>query len=195
MDAFAALKTQVQAASANGADPSKLIGFFAQEMQLFFQHVQNAVATYSSTGELPHSLFSNKQVGKAIGEKKVKKPRKPSAFNLFMKTKLAEYKRLDVGNTPGAEPRDVSQARFKMAAAEWKALPDAEKAKLQAAAAAAAPELAGTAAAIVGAGQASSDDDEEDEDSSESSDSSEDEEVEIHQPPPPSSSKKRSKHG
>jgi hypothetical protein len=48
-----------------------------------------------------------------------------------MKTKLAEYKRLDVGNTPGAEPRDVSQARFKMAAAEWKALPDAEKAKLQ----------------------------------------------------------------
>ena len=45
-------------AAPGGPDPSKLVGFFAQEMQLFFAHIQSAVVTYSETGNLPHSLFT-----------------------------------------------------------------------------------------------------------------------------------------
>lgn len=56
MDAFSLLAAPLAGAEA-GPDPSRLISFFAQEMQLFFQHIQAAVVQYNGTGELPPSLF------------------------------------------------------------------------------------------------------------------------------------------
>lgn len=47
----------VAAASQGGKDPTQLIAFFAQEMQLFFKHIQDSVTKYSETGEMPPSLF------------------------------------------------------------------------------------------------------------------------------------------
>ena len=38
-------------------DVGKLLGFFAQEMQLFFGHIHQAVVHYSKTGELPQTVF------------------------------------------------------------------------------------------------------------------------------------------
>lgn len=101
MDAFSILAAPMAAAAQaeGGHDPQKLISFFAQEMQLFFGHIQGAVVAYTATGQLPHSIFSAKSV-KAVqakgqrsakGEKK-KGRRKPTAFNLYVKEKMLEMK-------------------------------------------------------------------------------------------------------
>lgn len=59
MDAFSALAAPAVAAAAQGGrDPTQLIAFFAQEMQLFFKHIQDSVTKYSETGEMPPSLFT-----------------------------------------------------------------------------------------------------------------------------------------
>lgn len=44
----------------SGQDFTKLLGFFAQEMQLFFGHIQSSVKHFQETGELPHSLFTGR---------------------------------------------------------------------------------------------------------------------------------------
>jgi hypothetical protein len=63
------------------------------------------------------------------GDEKVKRTRKPSTFNLFMKDRLAEMKE----DSELMEQLPIHKDRFKQAAAEWKEMPDDEKETLKAA--------------------------------------------------------------
>jgi hypothetical protein len=62
------------------------------------------------------------------GNEKVKRTRKPSMFNLFMKDRLAEMKE----DSELMEQLPVHKDRFKQAAAEWKEMPEDEKETLKA---------------------------------------------------------------
>jgi hypothetical protein len=62
------------------------------------------------------------------GDEKVKRTRKPSMFNLFMKDRLAEMKE----DSELMEQLPVHKDRFKQAAAEWKEMPEDEKETLKA---------------------------------------------------------------
>ncbi|KAI7837028.1 hypothetical protein COHA_009105 [Chlorella ohadii] len=145
--AFAMLAAPMMAAAENGRDPTTLISFFAEEMQQFFAHIQSAVRSYNASGELPQSLFKAKEgKGKrgAGKEKKERGKRKPSAFNLFVRDKLEEFKakafnlfvrdKLEEFKAKGVkapEPREgEKQARnplFSMAVAEWSKLSKEQK--------------------------------------------------------------------
>ncbi|GAB4814541.1 hypothetical protein N2152v2_001587 [Parachlorella kessleri] len=108
-------------------DVGKLLSFFAQEMQLFFGHIHQAVVHYGKTGELPQTVFKAKAIKDAekaaSGEEKKKrkardKPkRKPSAFNVFVKEKMEELKA--AGVKPPPSDTNVKNALFGMAVAEW----------------------------------------------------------------------------
>lgn len=111
-------------------DQIKFTGFIAQEMSLFFQHIHNATTNYNETGEIPKSLFHNKQIktldkyAKASRKKGDKPKRKPTAFNNFVKEKLEEFK---ASNKKGADGEDGNKALFSMAVAEWTKLSEEEK--------------------------------------------------------------------
>lgn len=107
----------------------KLVGFFAQEMGLFFQHIHAATAKYNETGELPSSLFSAKQVksldkhARAGEKRKDKIKRKPTAFNYYVKEKLDEFKQKGIK----VDEENSNNTLFKMAVTEWTKLSDDEK--------------------------------------------------------------------
>jgi hypothetical protein len=76
---------------------AQLLLFVAKELQGTFAHIGRAMTEYSQTGKLPESLFNSTDVGKAAGpkrkkEKKDRPKRKPSAFNNFVKEKIAELR-------------------------------------------------------------------------------------------------------
>ncbi|PSC68560.1 crabs claw [Micractinium conductrix] len=206
MDAFSMLAAPVVAAASNGSghNPAQLIGFFAQEMQQFFAHIQSAVAHYSSTGEMPASLFGAQEGGKAGGkrklkDKKAKQTRKPSAFNMFMKERMEQLKAAGIkGPETNAEGNKVKNPLFSMAASDWGKLTAAEKEAYKAKCAAKEAAAAGGGG---GGAPASSEDAEESEDeagsgsgSDEESESSESESEEEKLAPVPVPSPKRKKH-
>ncbi|KAL4437430.1 hypothetical protein ABPG75_004569 [Micractinium tetrahymenae] len=222
MDAFSMLAAPAVAAAAagGGKDPSQLIAFFAQEMQLFFQHIQGSVTKYTETGELPPSLFTKKALksaakagGRGRGKKEggEKRKRKPSAFNLFVQERMAQMKAAGV-----QPPKELTEGEtklrnplFTMAAKEWGQMSDDEK---KAYSDKVAPRLAamgeGTAPAKAEAAPAAEEEEEEESEEeeeeeeeeekeseeSEESSSSEEEAPPKKAPPPPVESHKKKKH-
>jgi hypothetical protein len=161
---------------------TQLLGFFAQELQLFFQHMHEAVEKMSEEGgELPPSLFKARAI-KSLGKRGKKgeggAKRKPSVFNLFVKEKLEKLK----ATTAGAAAAHTTN--FKDAVSAWSALTDEQKAQYAAKyapiIAAAAEGGAGPSGAAPAAAPAH-------EDSEETSS----EEEEAPPPPPPTSEKKK----
>lgn len=206
----------VAAAAQGGKDPTQLIAFFAQEMQLFFKHIQDSVTKYTETGEMPPSLFTKRALkaaakagGRGRGKKEggEKRKRKPSVFNLFVQERMAQMKAEGV-----QPPKELTEGEtklrnplFTMAAKEWGQMSDDEK---KAYADKVAPRLAamdeegGAPAAVGAAGPAAAEDDssedededdEEDEEEEEDS-SSEEEEPPKKAPPPPVETHKKKKH-
>jgi hypothetical protein len=114
----------------NDGDQVKFTGFIAQEMSLFFQHIHTATANFNESGELPKSLFHNKQIkvldkyAKALKKKGDKIKRKPTAYNHFVKEKLEQFK---ATNKKVPEGEDANKALFSMAVGEWKKLSAEEK--------------------------------------------------------------------
>lgn len=72
---------------------AQLLQYVAGELQSAFTHIGRAMATYSQTGALPPSMFdapaptNKRQRRRDRGHK-----RKPSAFNNFVKEKMAEIR-------------------------------------------------------------------------------------------------------
>lgn len=101
--------------------------FVAQETALFYEHLKTTRAKFEEDGTVPKSLFGQKAIrallksggkrgGGANGQK-----RKPTAFNLFVKEKLAEINAKDsYKDTPYNE-------KFKIAVAKWGALTEDKK--------------------------------------------------------------------
>jgi HMG-box domain len=101
--------------------------FVAQETALFYEHIKTSTAKFEEDGTVPKSLFGQKVIralqkaggkrgGGANGQK-----RKPTAFNLFIKEKLAEMNAKD-------SHKDVPyKEKFSMVVAKWGALSDDKK--------------------------------------------------------------------
>lgn len=111
-------------------DATKLLAFISHEMQLFFAHCQKASAQYAASGELPNSVFKGKYLkvlgrGAARVAKSKGGKRKPSAFNLFVKHTMAEFK--EKGVTAPKTEEGPRNPLFTLAVAEWQKLTQEEK--------------------------------------------------------------------
>ena len=88
----------------NAVPSNQLLQFLAQETRLFNMHLKQACEMYEAENKLPSSLFGVKAiraVQKASGKKATAgERRKPTAFNLFIKLKMAEIKKEQVGANP-----------------------------------------------------------------------------------------------
>ncbi|KAH7620520.1 hypothetical protein NADE_003137 [Nannochloris sp. 'desiccata'] len=101
--------------------------FVAQETALFYEHIKTAAAKFEADETVPKSLFGQKMIralhkagGKRGGGVNGQK-RKPTAFNLFIKEKLAELNAKD-------SYKDVPyKEKFSMVVAKWGALSDDKK--------------------------------------------------------------------
>lgn len=76
---------------------AELLLYVAHELQGVFHHIGKALTQYSQAGGLPPSLFNDADLDAAptLKRKKDKKDRpkrKPSAFNNFVKEKIAELR-------------------------------------------------------------------------------------------------------
>ncbi len=104
-----------------------LAQFVAQETALFYEHLKNATKNYEEEETAPKSLFGQKAIralhkagGKRGGGVNGQK-RKPTAFNLFIKEKLAEMNAKDSN-------KDIPyKEKFSMVVAKWGALSDEKK--------------------------------------------------------------------
>ena len=105
-------------------DGASLMVFCAQEFEAFFSYIGGAVKHYQITGQLPESLFKgHPQFQGGAGDKKAKARRKPTAFNMFVKDKMEEFK------AAGIKLDDDKNGNllFTLAVSEWKKLDDAAK--------------------------------------------------------------------
>jgi hypothetical protein len=101
--------------------------FVAQETALFYEHLKTATAKFEEDETVPKSLFGQKVIralhkagGKRGGGVNGQK-RKPTAFNMYIKEKLAEINAKD-------SYKDVPyKEKFSMVVAKWGALSDEKK--------------------------------------------------------------------
>ena len=99
-----------------------LMAFCALEFQGFFSHVGNAIKQWKTTGHLPETAFQD--VGHAAGkDAKPKIKRKPTAFNMFVKSKIEELKASGLKLSDDKNNNEL----FKLAVAEWTQLSDAQR--------------------------------------------------------------------
>lgn len=76
-----------------------LLQFVAFEIQVAFAHIGRAMAEYSETGVLPPSMFVEPRLAIKRQKRKDKgQKRKPSAFNNFVKERMAEIRAKANGN-------------------------------------------------------------------------------------------------
>ena len=105
-------------------DGAKLMAFCAHEFEAFFSHIGGAIKQYQTTGQLPESLFKGVALQDfAAGDKKTKAKRKPTAFNMFVKDKMEEFK------VAGVKLDDDKNGNllFTLAVSEWKKLDEEAK--------------------------------------------------------------------
>jgi hypothetical protein len=101
--------------------------FVAQETALFYEHIKTANEQFEKEEIVPKSVFGQKAIralhkvgGKRGGGVNGQK-RKPTAFNLFIKEKLADMNAKD-------SYKDVPyKEKFSMVVAKWGALSDDKK--------------------------------------------------------------------
>lgn len=110
------------------AEGSSLAQYVAQETQLFYKHLKEAVEKFEENGELPHSLFGQKAIRELKKQGGRRKPgaadapkRKPSVFNLYIKEKLEEL------NAQASSSGVPYKEKFKQVVAEWSKLSDDQK--------------------------------------------------------------------
>lgn len=107
---------------------SEMLQFLAQETRLFHEHLKKVAKEYEKTSKVPDSLFGVKKV-RALQKSSGKKAsygmgRKPTTFNLFIKKRISEIKKEEVG---------VNHAYtqvFRRVVDEWNALTADEKQRL-----------------------------------------------------------------
>ncbi len=78
-----------------GRTTAQLLQFVAAELQGAFSHIGRAMATYSETGALPPSMFEAPAATKTRKRRDKGHKRKPSAFNNYVKEKMAEIRASD----------------------------------------------------------------------------------------------------
>lgn len=114
----------------------QLAHYIAVEQTKFHQRLTAAIEQYQSTGELPPSVFTeglsmphggpdSPKRGPGRPKKKDngdKRKRNPSAFNMFVKERMAELKAAGV-HAEGDERNPL----FTLAAQQWKQLPEGER--------------------------------------------------------------------
>lgn len=106
-------------------DGADLMAFCAQEFQTFFSHMGDAIKVFKATGHLPDTVFRGAAPSHAAanGDKKAKVKRKPTAFNMFVKDKMEEFKAAGVR----LEDDKNGNLMFTLAVAEWKKLDEDQK--------------------------------------------------------------------
>ena len=106
-------------------DGADLLAFCAQEFQTFFSHMGDAVKLFKATGHLPDTVSRGAVPSHAAanGDKKAKVKRKPTAFNMFVKEKMEEFKAAGVR----LEDDKNGNLMFTLAVAEWKKLDEDQK--------------------------------------------------------------------
>ncbi len=106
-------------------DGADLMAFCAQEFQTFFSHMGEAIKLFKATGHLPDTVFRGAVPSQAAanGDKKAKVKRKPTAFNMFVKDKMEEFKAAGVR----LEDDKNGNLMFTLAVAEWKKLDEDQK--------------------------------------------------------------------
>lgn len=102
------------------------MAFCAQEFQTFFGHLGGVIKQYKATGQLPDTIFKGAAPSQAAptgGDKKAKIKRKPTAFNMFVKDKMEEFK------AAGVKLDDDKNGNllFTLAVSEWKKLDEEQK--------------------------------------------------------------------
>ena len=98
------------------------MAFCAMEFQGFFNYMGNAIRFYKDTGRLPEPLL--KGSGPVPGkDAKPKIKRKPTAFNMFVKSKIEELKASGLKLSDDKNNNEL----FKLAVAEWTQLSDAQR--------------------------------------------------------------------
>ena len=105
-------------------DAANLMAFCAYEFEAFFSHIGGAIKQYQTTGQLPESLFKGSlPIHSATGDRKPKAKRKPTAFNMFVKDKMEEFK------ATGVKLDDDKNGNllFTLAVSEWKKLGEEAK--------------------------------------------------------------------
>ncbi|KAK2080728.1 hypothetical protein QBZ16_000582 [Prototheca wickerhamii] len=95
--------------------------YFAQEMQLFFKHIQEAALKYSETKELPQSIFPGEPTSSVKKIKKDKTKRKPSAYNLYVRDALEKLK------SDPTKSDSSHRSLFTEAVSLWSKLSDEQK--------------------------------------------------------------------
>ncbi|DBA93511.1 TPA: hypothetical protein ACH3X3_013607 [Trebouxia sp. C0006] len=105
-------------------DGADLMAFCAQEFQTFFSHMGDAIKLFKATGHLPDTVFRGAAPQAAAnGDKRAKVKRKPTAFNMFVKEKMEEFKAAGVR----LEDDKNGNLMFTLAVAEWKKLDEDQK--------------------------------------------------------------------
>jgi len=106
-------------------DGADLMAFCAQEFQTFFSHMGEAIKLFKATGHLPDTVFRGAVPSQAAanGDKKAKVKRKPTAFNMFVKDKMEEFKAAGVR----LEDDKNGNLMFTLAVAEWIKLDEDQK--------------------------------------------------------------------
>ena len=105
-------------------DAANLMAFCAREFEAFFSHIGGAIKQYQTTGQLPESLYKGSQPSHSTtGQQKPKAKRKPTAFNMFVKDKMEEFK------ATGVKLDDDKNGNllFALAVSEWKKLDEEAK--------------------------------------------------------------------
>ena len=105
-------------------DAASLMAFCAHEFEAFFSHIGGAIKQYQTTGQLPESLFKGSLPSHSLtGQQKPKAKRKPTAFNMFVKDKMEEFK------ATGVKLDDDKNGNllFALAVSEWKKLDEEAK--------------------------------------------------------------------
>ncbi|EIE24359.1 hypothetical protein COCSUDRAFT_53302 [Coccomyxa subellipsoidea C-169] len=108
-----------------GRTTAQLLQFVAAELQGAFSHIGRAMATYSETGALPPSMFGAPAATKTRKRRDKGHKRKPSAFNNYVKEKMAEIRASD--NDDEDHATAIGTSIFSQAVDEWKKLSDEEK--------------------------------------------------------------------
>lgn len=125
-DALPAARAGTLLLAALAMDAVNLMAFCANEFEAFFGHIGGAIRQYQTTGQLPDSIFNGTVPSHgAAGDRKPKAKRKPTAFNMFVKDKMEEFK------ATGVKLDDDKNGNllFALAVSEWKKLD--EEAKLE----------------------------------------------------------------
>ncbi len=111
--------------AATTMDGADLMAFCAQEFQTFFSHIGGAIKQFKTTGQLPETVFKEPAVPQTMtnDDKRPKIKRRPTAFNMFVKAKMEEFK---IAGLKLDDDRNGNQL-FTLAVAEWKKLEEEQK--------------------------------------------------------------------